>query len=131
MPDANSLLASLGLTKTEAAIYRVGLSRSPASATELSRRTGIKRPTVYHALETLMQKGSRFSERKRPASSIDDGGPFFLWFRQYHRQADRDFRAFSRAGAFRSGESLMGLEDVLDDIGAEAGAVRDLQNGGL
>jgi sugar-specific transcriptional regulator TrmB len=57
MTDAASLLAALGLTKTEAAIYRAGLARSPASATELSRKTGIKRPTAYHALETLMQKG--------------------------------------------------------------------------
>lgn len=57
MHDANALLASLGLTKTEIAVYRAGLLLSPASATELSRKTGIKRPTVYHALETLMQKG--------------------------------------------------------------------------
>ncbi len=52
-----ALLSALGLTKTEATIYRAGLTRSPASATELSRKTGIKRPTVYHALETLMAKG--------------------------------------------------------------------------
>jgi len=57
MKDANALLAELGLTKTEAAVYRAGLRLSPASATELSRKTGIKRPTVYHALETLMRKG--------------------------------------------------------------------------
>lgn len=57
MHDANALLASLGLTKTETAVYRAGLILSPASATELARKTGIKRPTVYHALETLMLKG--------------------------------------------------------------------------
>lgn len=57
MQNANELLGTLGLTKTEAAIYRAGLALSPASATSLSRKTGIKRPTVYHALETLMQKG--------------------------------------------------------------------------
>lgn len=57
MPDPNVLLAELGLTRTESAVYRAGLARSPASATELSRTTGIKRPTVYHALETLMTKG--------------------------------------------------------------------------
>lgn len=57
MQDANALLASLGLSKTEIAIYRAGLSLSPASATQLGRKTGIKRPTVYHALETLMLKG--------------------------------------------------------------------------
>ena len=57
MKDANALLASLGLTRTEIAVYRAGLIRSPASASELARTTGIKRPTVYHALETLMLKG--------------------------------------------------------------------------
>lgn len=57
MPSPNDLLLELGLSKTEARVYRAGLARSPASATELSRKTGIKRPTVYHALETLMQKG--------------------------------------------------------------------------
>jgi sugar-specific transcriptional regulator TrmB len=57
MQNAQELLASLGLTKTEAAIYRAGLALSPASATVLARKTAIKRPTVYHALETLMQKG--------------------------------------------------------------------------
>jgi len=57
MADANALLASLGLTKTEISVYRAGLLLSPASATELARKTGIKRPTVYHALETLMLKG--------------------------------------------------------------------------
>lgn len=57
MQDANTLLASLGLTKTETAVYRAGLLLSPASATELARKTGVKRPTVYYALETLMLKG--------------------------------------------------------------------------
>jgi sugar-specific transcriptional regulator TrmB len=57
MANPNGLLLELGLTKTEADLYRAGLVRSPASATDLARKTGIKRPTVYHALETLMQKG--------------------------------------------------------------------------
>lgn len=57
MADINSLLTSFGLTKTEATIYRSGLLQSASSATSLSRRAGIKRPTTYHALETLMQKG--------------------------------------------------------------------------
>lgn len=56
MATPNELLAELGLSKTESAVYRAGLGGS-ASATELSRKTGIKRPTVYHALETLMMKG--------------------------------------------------------------------------
>jgi sugar-specific transcriptional regulator TrmB len=57
MQDADTLLSTLGLTKTEIAVYRAGLALSPASATQLARKTGIKRPTVYHALETLMLKG--------------------------------------------------------------------------
>ncbi len=78
MADAHSLLTSLGLTKTEAAIYRAGLAQPACAATQLSRRTGIKRPTVYHALETLMQKnlarkkssGSRVVFTMTPPSSL-------------------------------------------------------------
>ncbi len=50
-------LKKIGLTETEADIYLTGLSFPAVSAAEIAKQTGIKRPTVYHALETLMQKG--------------------------------------------------------------------------
>lgn len=57
MDTADSLLSSLGLTGTEIALYRAGLAVGAVGVAELVRRTRIKRPTVYHAMGTLMQKG--------------------------------------------------------------------------
>lgn len=57
METSTSFLQSLGLTQTEATIYLSGLSQNGTDAQALARLTGIKRPTVYYALETLMQKG--------------------------------------------------------------------------
>ena len=57
MNKAKELLAELGLTPTESAIYLAGLSRPSIDVQTLVTQTNIKRPTIYHALETLMQKG--------------------------------------------------------------------------
>ncbi|MFA5186242.1 MAG: helix-turn-helix domain-containing protein [Patescibacteria group bacterium] len=57
MQDIESILSELGLTQTEATVYLAGLARSSIGVQELVTGTRIKRPTVYHALETLMQKG--------------------------------------------------------------------------
>jgi predicted transcriptional regulator len=57
MQDIESILSELGLTQTETSVYLAGLARSSIGVQELVIGTRIKRPTVYHALETLMQKG--------------------------------------------------------------------------
>ncbi len=57
MQDIQTILAELGLSKTEIAVYLAGLARPSIGVHELTTETRIKRPTVYHALETLMQKG--------------------------------------------------------------------------
>jgi sugar-specific transcriptional regulator TrmB len=54
---AHKLLSSLGLTETEATLYIAGLELSPCTPQTLSLKTHIKRPTVYHALDTLREKG--------------------------------------------------------------------------
>ncbi|MSU75683.1 MAG: hypothetical protein EXS55_04185 [Candidatus Magasanikbacteria bacterium] len=51
------LLSSFGLTETEITVYLHALERDGWSAGDLSRETALKRPTVYHALETLEKKG--------------------------------------------------------------------------
>lgn len=59
-PPAHSLqqlAATLELTDTEAAAYAMLAAVSSASAREISVKTGVKRPTIYHALGTLEQKG--------------------------------------------------------------------------
>ncbi|OGL63181.1 hypothetical protein A3C09_04500 [Candidatus Uhrbacteria bacterium RIFCSPHIGHO2_02_FULL_47_44] len=57
MKNPESFLQSLGLTQTESTVYLAGLSHNGTNAQALAKQTGIKRPTVYYALETLMQKG--------------------------------------------------------------------------
>lgn len=50
-------LQDLGLTPTEATIYLAGQKRAGIDVQALVQETGLKRPTIYHALETLVQKG--------------------------------------------------------------------------
>lgn len=57
MDPVDRLLRSVGLSSTESTVYLAGLTQSAVSVRELLKQTGIKRPTLYHALETLMQKG--------------------------------------------------------------------------
>lgn len=57
MQDIQSILSELGLSRTEIDVYLAGLARPSVGVHELVTVTRIKRPTVYHALETLMQKG--------------------------------------------------------------------------
>jgi len=51
------LLEQVGLTETETCVYLAGYGEETVTAQELVKRTGIKRPTVYHALHTLTEKG--------------------------------------------------------------------------
>lgn len=57
MAQINDMLKTIGLTETEAEIYLVGLAQSSVGVSEIVKQTRIKRTTVYHALDTLMQKG--------------------------------------------------------------------------
>ena len=50
-------LISFGLTATEARIYLAGLADVSVTLQDLAKRTKIKRPTLYHALHTLIEKG--------------------------------------------------------------------------
>jgi HTH-type transcriptional regulator, sugar sensing transcriptional regulator len=63
MKHIESLLEDIGLTDTEARIYLTGLAYESIGVQELSTKTSIKRPTIYHAMGTLMSKGL-ISERR-------------------------------------------------------------------
>lgn len=58
-------LVSLGLTETEATLYSVGSRAMSSSVQELVRATKLKRPTMYHALRTLGEKGLVTEKRTR------------------------------------------------------------------
>lgn len=57
METLEKVLMGLGLTLTETKIYLEGIRHTSQTASELARVTRIKRPTVYHAIATLMDKG--------------------------------------------------------------------------
>lgn len=56
--EVTSKLNTLGLSETEAKLYQVGLAHIHSTGViQLQKQTGLKRPTIYHALDTLMTKG--------------------------------------------------------------------------
>ena len=57
MEATEKALTELGLTLTEARLYLAGLGLSSITIPELAKKTCIKRPTVYHAIDTLRAKG--------------------------------------------------------------------------
>lgn len=57
MDEITKELQSIGLTENESAIYLASLELGKASVLELSKFSGIKRPTTYLALFSLQEKG--------------------------------------------------------------------------
>ena len=57
MSQIENILHKMGLTDTEIRIYLTGLSYETISVKELEKTTHINRTTIYHALDTLIQKG--------------------------------------------------------------------------
>jgi len=57
MQEIERQLTSIGLTPTEARIYLAGLSFKSAGVRQLLKLTQLKRPTIYHGLNTLIAKG--------------------------------------------------------------------------
>lgn len=53
----NTILENLGFSKDEASIYLKLLQGGKATVSEITRRTGIHRPTVYKVLPDLIEKG--------------------------------------------------------------------------
>lgn len=63
MTKTEELLVGAGLTATEARVYLAGAGAGGVTAQEIARETGIRRPTVYHCLGTLSEKGLVSSRR--------------------------------------------------------------------
>lgn len=62
-------LVNIGLTQTEAQIYLAGLGQDSIGVQEIAKKTRIKRPTIYHAVKTLLDKGI-VAERKIGGKSL-------------------------------------------------------------
>jgi sugar-specific transcriptional regulator TrmB len=57
LDEITKILQKIGLTETEAKIYVTSLKYDTIGVKELEKKTRIKRTTIYHALDTLMNKG--------------------------------------------------------------------------
>lgn len=57
MQEIEKSLTDIGLTSTEARIYLAGLMYESVTIFDLGKKTKIKRPTIYHAITTLIEKG--------------------------------------------------------------------------
>lgn len=57
MDNIKNTLKKIGLTTTEIEIYLNGLNFHSVDVAKLEKTTNIKRTTIYHALNTLSQKG--------------------------------------------------------------------------
>ena len=55
--DLTKKLIKLGLTEKEASLYLTGLSIGPATILDLSRKSSIKRGTVYEIIMRLVSLG--------------------------------------------------------------------------
>jgi DNA-binding MarR family transcriptional regulator len=69
MKTTEETLVNIGLTLTEAKIYLAGLNHDTVTIADLGRQTKIKRPTIYHAISTLLEKGL-VSEKKHAGKSV-------------------------------------------------------------
>jgi len=70
-----SQLKNFGLSDKEISLYLAVLANGPTTATNLARAAGLKRPTVYVLLETLLDRGLLASEKNK--------GKQFLKFRRW------------------------------------------------
>jgi len=55
--DIQTFLSERGLTDTEVQLYVLGLGEKISTASDLAKKSGLKRTTVYSALASLEQKG--------------------------------------------------------------------------
>lgn len=64
-----NILEQLGLSDNEAKVYLAGLELGKATIQELSRKSGVKRTTVYVVMDGLKEKGV-FSQTKKNAKTF-------------------------------------------------------------
>jgi sugar-specific transcriptional regulator TrmB len=61
---SNNLLRSLNLSDDQLAVYLATLELGQASIQALSKKSGVKRPTIYHFLPQLLERGLIQETRK-------------------------------------------------------------------
>lgn len=107
MNDTVMQLESLGLGKTESELYLAGMAYKHAvGVSELQKRTGLKRPTIYHNLNLLASKGlaSKVSSLNRTLYAFS--GP-----EQLERMIESEVRE-AKAKARTLAQVMKSLEDL-------------------
>lgn len=108
-------LVTIGMTETEATIYVAGLAHESVTLQELSRQTKIKRPTLYHALQRLMEKGLVAERRTSNRSSFTMSPPetMFALLERQRETVDERMKALNvilsslqRQRGFAEGENV-------------------------
>lgn len=75
MPSLEESLKSMGLTATEARVYLAGLREQSNTLHSLGKATDIKRPTLYYALHTLIEKGLAAEQKESNKSYFTMADP--------------------------------------------------------
>ena len=79
MKIPTSLLRSVGLTDIEAQIYLAALELGEASMQDLSRKSGVKRTSIYNFIDKLIERQIIIETKKRKRSMYSAVSPDQLW----------------------------------------------------
>lgn len=79
MTPTEKPLTQLGLSKHEAKVYLALLSLGESRAGFIAKQTGLKRPTVYLALENLKKQGLVSESEKNNQKIFASENPDKLW----------------------------------------------------
>lgn len=132
MKSISEELQSVGLEEKEAAVYAATLELGPTTALAIARHTGIKRPTVYYALDVLKKKGLILVEMRGLKQRFTAASPD-----QFDAMIDDQKRKFAallpRLSALyheRGDESLVKhFEGVRGAVGMHELTLKELQSG--
>lgn len=78
MKTDTTLLASLGLSKSETAVYLAALELGEASVQELARKAGVKRTSIYNFIDKLKDRQILFETKKKRRSVFSAAHPHQL-----------------------------------------------------
>lgn len=94
--EISEILKRLGFNSNEAELYHLLLKFGPLPAKDLSKLSGIYRPSVYDNLNTLSSKGllSKISENGRTKFSAANSKNLLSLLKEREKQAKSDFLLF-------------------------------------
>lgn len=129
------LLSKLGLDESEIKIYEALLKRGEQTAQQVSDLTGLKRPTVYNILYSLITKGFAFQTSKNNTSYFLPENPEKLYGvldrRRWQLEETKlhlettlpslkaQYRGAVKKAIVQSFEGLPGVEKAFEDILSE------------